>query len=332
MKKVFCENCQDFVDYNIEEKESNFEIKGKRYKYIEKLAYCKNCGEQLNVNEILDENVKKLNYEYRKQENIITVDEIEKILKKYNIGKRPLSNLLGFGEITITRYMEGDMPTKPYSDELFRVLNDSKYMLKLLEENGKKITLKAYDCVKSAIENQNDISPISKDMELVSNYIIIKGEDVTPLALQKLLYYAQGFYYAFFCKYLFNDDCQAWIHGPVYPDIYQEYKKNIFSPIDDINDIDVEDILDEDKKMLLDVIINSFGFYTGKALEKMTHMDEPWYLNRKNVLVDERSTRIIPKDQIGEYFVKIKEKYNMINILEIKKYSDEQFKNIFLYS
>lgn len=53
-----------------------------------------------------------------------------------------------------------------------------------------------------------------------------------PLKLQKLLYFAQGFSYAFYDKELFNDDFEAWVHGPVIPSIYHEYKSYEYNPID----------------------------------------------------------------------------------------------------
>lgn len=36
-----------------------------------------------------------------------------------------------------------------------------------------------------------------------------------PLKLQKLLYLAQGYSYAFYDEPLFADDMEAWVHGPV---------------------------------------------------------------------------------------------------------------------
>ena len=39
-------------------------------------------------------------------------------------------------------------------------------------------------------------------------------------ALQKALYYIQGFFYAFYRAFLFSEDCEAWVHGPVYRDVY----------------------------------------------------------------------------------------------------------------
>ena len=37
-----------------------------------------------------------------------------------DIEKRPLSKLLGFGELTITRYLDGQLPSVKYSNILFQ--------------------------------------------------------------------------------------------------------------------------------------------------------------------------------------------------------------------
>ena len=49
-------------------------------------------------------------------EAIISSEEIKLILDRYRIGKKPLAKLLGWGETTIIRYMEGDVPTNEYSN------------------------------------------------------------------------------------------------------------------------------------------------------------------------------------------------------------------------
>ena len=40
-------------------------------------------------------------------------------------------------------------------------------------------------------------------IDFVIEYLLNQCEDITPLALQKALYYVQGFYYAFYNKFLF---------------------------------------------------------------------------------------------------------------------------------
>ena len=45
-------------------------------------------------------------------------------------------------------------------------------------------------------------------------------------------------------------------------------------------------------------------------------------------MLEKVSNNIINKLDIEEYFKKVREKYNMINILDIKKYSEDQFNKI----
>ena len=44
--------------------------------------------------------------------------------------------------------------------------------------------------------------------------------DISNLKLLKLLYYAQGTFLALYGRPLFNESIEAWLHGPVVPDVY----------------------------------------------------------------------------------------------------------------
>ena len=52
------------------------------------------------------------------------------------------------------------------------------------------------------------------------------SEYITNLKLQKLLYYAQGYFLAKKNTSLFEDDFLAWEHGPVIRKIYNKYRTN----------------------------------------------------------------------------------------------------------
>lgn len=331
MDKGFCEKCNSLVEYEIKEINDSIKIKGKEYIYKRLIGYCKNCGEEISSNEINDENLNRIDKVYRNEEHIITTEEINKILNKYKIGKKPLSKLLGWGEVTLTRYLNGDIPSKVYSEQLYKILNDNEYMDTLIEKNKHLITERAYNNIKNVVSKLNEIkieNCIQTEIEIIAEYIIAIGKEITPLALQKILYYAQGFYKAFFGKFLFEDDCQAWVHGPVYVNIYEKYKEfksaNIFIDVD----YDIEDIIEDEKREILDAVIKYFGYYNGKALEKMSHFETPWINARKGLLPIENSNNIISKNDIKEYFEKVKNKYDMLNILDIKKYSDDQFRRV----
>ncbi|SDG42648.1 type II toxin-antitoxin system antitoxin SocA domain-containing protein [Desulfosporosinus hippei] len=322
----FCENCRDIVDFSIREEVITKVIKGKEISYKAKVAFCKECGQEIFVGEIRDQNLKMLDIAYREHEELIQVSEIESILEKYNIGKRPLSMLLNWGEGTLTRYLDGDVPTKQYSETLRLLLEDYGYMFNILEKNKDKLTERAYKLCKEAIE-KIETKMLSGDgkIDSVVKYFIINCVEITPLALQKLLYFAQGFYKAFNYEYLFDNDCEAWVHGPVYRNVYEKYKNRGYNPIED-NISEYDDFeLAETEKEILDSIIVNFGCFSGKILEKMTHVETPWRITRKGLGNHESSNRIIEKHLISEYFSEIKSKYKMLNTSDIKDYSSDLF-------
>ena len=120
------------------------------------------------------------------------------------------------------------------------------------------------------------------------------------LKLQKLLYLAQGYSYAFYDEPLFEEDMEAWVHGPVVTSVYHEYKDYKFNPIP----ISYELIkFDEQALSVLNYVKNKFAKYDGKFLEEMTHNQEPWILSREGLDPDERSDKTISKQNIANYFI-----------------------------
>ena len=77
-------------------------------------------------------------------QKIVTKEQIEQILVSYGIGKKPLSMLLGWGETTICRYLDGDTPSEKYSNVLLNIFNDPYAYLKILEKNKANVTELAY--------------------------------------------------------------------------------------------------------------------------------------------------------------------------------------------
>ena len=328
--KGFCEKCRDTVAYYVKTVDKEKEIKGKKFKYIGKVAYCDECKEEIFVPEIRDYNLRMLDDVYREGENLIKVDDIGKILVKYDIGKRPLSLLLGWGEGTLTRYVDGDTPTKPYSEILKRILDDKDYYRELLDKNKANISPVAYRKSMTAIDSIN-IASVNENNKLESavKYLLIQTSEITPLALQKLLYFAQGFQKAFTDSFMFEEDCEAWAHGPVYRNVYYKYRVYGYTPIEE-KELSFEDIsLTETEKELLDYIILYFGCYSGKILENMTHSGEPWRLARRGLNDEEGSDRIIKKTDIESYFDNVKEKYKMLNFIDIKDYSKDLFSKLY---
>jgi putative zinc finger/helix-turn-helix YgiT family protein len=325
-KIAFCEECRNDVSYIETSVPMIGTIKEKTYHYIGKEAHCADCGAQLFVPELSDFNLQALYDVFRKENGIISLEQIREIPEKYAIGKRPLSLLLGWGEQTFSRYADGDIPTKQYSDTLLRIYNNPAFYFKLLETNkGNLKSTLAYEKSRRAVTALLSADfPINSKIDTVIQYLLSQCEDITPLALQKALYYIQGFFFAFYKTFLFEEDCQAWVHGPVYRDIYFRYKDYRFDPIEKADNFDVS-VFSSGEKAIFDSVINNICCYSGKVLERFTHNESPWLITRGDLAITAPSDRVIEKALIGDYFSTVKSKYNMIGPSDIKEYAQDMF-------
>ena len=134
--KTFCEMCRNEVDYVVSSCPMTETLKGVVYRYIGKEARCAKCGSLVWVHDLNDYNLKALYDVFREENGIVSLEIIRAIPEKYAIGKRPLSLLLGWGEQTFTRYFDGDVPTKQYSDILSHIYDDPSFYADLLQTNN----------------------------------------------------------------------------------------------------------------------------------------------------------------------------------------------------
>jgi len=323
-RKDFCINCRKETEYKFAFALRKRTVKGKEYEYKTLIALCSECGEEMSIPGLMDYDNEKFDEAYREAEGLVSIRNIENLMKLYNLGKAPISIALGFGEITITRYLAGQMPSKEYSDIIKHALADPKFMSKLIEQNKEKLGSAAYKKAKAATAViSNDINGISKKMISTIAYIFSKIEEVTPLAMQKLLYFSQGINMGVNKVPLFSDNCEAWAHGPVYPRVYQLFKEFKYNPIDDSR-FEIfylaDDILYTNEKAVLESVIESFGMYSGKMLEQITHDEDPWKDARNGLDPTESSNRIISQDALYEFFSTLNDKYDFSSASGINKY------------
>lgn len=112
----------------------------------------------------------------------------------------------------------------------------------------------------------------------IAKYFLTLADDEDPLTnlkLQKLLYYAQGFYIAVTGKPLYNDTLEKWHHGPVVPTVYHAYKSNGAGTIPRPQDF-VPSIIDVNTRELLDEVYKVYGQYAAWTLRGFTHLEPPW--------------------------------------------------------
>ena len=142
---------------------------------------------------------------------------------------------------------------------------------------------------------------------------------------------SQGIYMVFYDKPLYEEDCCAWVHGPVFENVYEMFKTFKYNPIDDNRFVLLKNRfqeLSEPERRVIDLVINTFGMYSGKALETITHHEEPWKQARTGYLSTEPSHVVIEKDSIRRYYKNISKSFDLGSTEGISRYIRNQLKSI----
>nr|VZS00152.1 hypothetical protein MF5583_00460 [Mycoplasma feriruminatoris] len=118
---------------------------------------------------------------------------------------------------------------------------------------------------------------------------------------QKLTYYAEAWAYALFNQGILNDTkFQAWIHGPVSPELWNDYKDYGWNEIPKKESNDYK--LDKNLLELLDAVWTTYGEISGYELEAISHSETPWINARKGLEELEPSTRLIDPEDMKNYY------------------------------
>lgn len=173
--------------------------------------------EYVDVN-LGNDNLRKIRNEYRRINDLLLDYNIKQIREKYDLSQKEFAILLGFGEITITRYESKTVQEKAH-DEIIRKAKDAEEFYKLALKNKEKYVKEyselKYNKVLAEIKkhfstNNVEIMYNKKDFNtnLVGNkelsmgkiYAIIKFfaanfERLTKTKLSKCLWYVDNLSY-----------------------------------------------------------------------------------------------------------------------------------------
>ncbi|MEO9123495.1 MAG: type II toxin-antitoxin system antitoxin SocA domain-containing protein [Microcoleus sp.] len=114
------------------------------------------------------------------------------------------------------------------------------------------------------------------------------------------MYYAQAWYLAFEDQPLFDEDFEAWVHGPTIPALFYEYKEQFgFKPI--LKEVEKPEFPEEVQEFLED-LSDDYLFRDAYELELMVRREDPWIKARGELPKDEPSNAIISKESMKEFY------------------------------
>lgn len=318
---IYCKGEQEYIDKKVKEIHV---IKDAEYEFEVTRPICKKCGEDLGLPNYIDFNNEEISKQYREAEGLVQISEINDLIELYNLGKSTLPIVLGFGEITITRYLLGQIPSKEYSEIIKNALASPAFMQEAIERNKDNLTKAAYEKASVAAKELVNLFGMSSKMIGAIGFLFEYLDEISPMALQKLLYYSDGIYAAKFKKSLFEDTCEAWAHGPVYHSTYRMVKQLTSDVKKDARFSIIKNNIDEltaEEKDVIKMVADSFGKYSAITLSKITHEENPWKDTRAGLNDGEWSNELIEKKRMQSYFSKVDKKFH-ISQEGLNKYID----------
>lgn len=332
MEKMICFECGEMDNYELKEVEREYVGEGYHFSLKVKIPFCKNCGAPIITEELEDEITEKANKKIRESREIIQRDEIVTIISKYDASQKFLSRMLGWGEITLTRYMNSNFTPNIVNSNKLKSIADPYVFNNILEQqveesNGAILAESAFVKLRNSVNEQiRKVEDENGKIFKIVNWFLSQATEenrITHLALQKLLYFSQAWNYVFNGEWLFKDDCEAWVHGAVYHSVYDEFKKFKYKPLPIV---DVTCDLTEKELFVLEFVKRFYcDVYTAKALENICHLEEPYKNARKDCCETDRSVEVIDKQTIQEYYMNISLRYNISrgNPDNVKNYLNE---------
>ncbi|UDF17622.1 DUF4065 domain-containing protein [Bacillus pumilus] len=148
---------------------------------------------------------------------------------------------------------------------------------------------------------------MSYSVESVAYWYLSK-EEMSPKKLQKILYYAYSWFLTLqnessdeLENKLFEENFEAWVHGPVINSVYDQYRHYGYKEIDkfegDLPKFDSE-ALD-----VMEQVWEVYGGYSGNELENITHQESPWLNARKGYQPLDRCRNEIEDKDIFECYI-----------------------------
>lgn len=148
----------------------------------------------------------------------------------------------------------------------------------------------------------------------IINYCNEKGNSISNLQLQKIVYYVQAAFLVERGKPCFDEEIVHWTYGPVVEKVYNEFRGYGFNPIPkDARYIDVvfNNVTNKveihkhgfDNKLfmnsdgaLINRVVDAYSGFEPFKLVNKTHKESPWMDTLKN--------QIITKESIRNYYLK----------------------------
>lgn len=264
MKRV-CPECGKTSEWEVISRPEEFEIKGEKITVDNQLSLCPECkAEYEDMNSVVDPY--NLAYEeYRRRKGMVHPAQLVSFRKKYDLTQKELSELLGFGSVTLSRYENGALQDEAH-DQLLRFIMQPANLLNLVKRKPETLPKTKRELLLAALEKEITTDSLLRD--LLKNNIADIYSGYKPFDLNKVVSLIRFFTYpnrvfkSKLLKLLFYADFKAFKElGASITGL--KYARLPYGPVPDKFNFLLASILEMDKSITLDV--QPVGDYMGEV-------------------------------------------------------------------
>lgn len=125
--------------------------------------------------------------------------------------------------------------------------------------------------------------------------------------LHKLCYFCQAWHYVWEDKPLFPEKFEAWLAGPVAPELYYTHKGKYCITRKELCKGDSSK-LTENERETIEVVVDQYGKYSGFILTQLIHESDPWLNARGDIGLFESCRKEITTQSMKEYYEALNER------------------------
>lgn len=123
---------------------------------------------------------------------------------------------------------------------------------------------------------------------------------VTPLEIQRLVFFAQAWYLANNGRAMFKEDFEAWATGPVEPSIFMRFEHLASSSIPEIEGARE---IGGDRLEVLKSVQDQYGCYKNRKLAELSREPGgPWENARRGLAPEAASSAVITKEAMKKFY------------------------------
>lgn len=332
--KYNCPICNKEHNVEIRKEKANTIIKDKSVEYLETFYLCTNSSNDNSFvpAKILDKNLLKARDAYRKDMGLLTSNDIKAIRKKYNLTQSEFSKMLGFGEITITRYESKKIQDETYDYLMSLAGENPLYAYESLKRNKHRFEKIKYEEIKKRIKsniNNEDISFFKKQevhyrymkydeksllngnkiidtdkIEDIISYLALNIKNLFKVKLMKLLWYSDFIYFRKYNVSLTGLVYKHMLFGAL-PIAYNEiiYLKNIeikevmlgtdIGYLIKTNKSISNIILSKKEREIIDQVIKYFKHMNSSEIIKRMHSEKAYTKTVSNEIISYKYSKYI---------------------------------------